>query len=87
MLLKLYAVKDVLVGSFMNPIPMQNDEVAVRSLRIVANDPNSFKENKKDIQLWCLMSYDNETGLVVENNPYCVGNLIDYVEVKVNDSN
>ena len=82
MLIKYYAVKDVLAGNFMNPVAMQNDEVAIRSLRIAANDPNAFKENKNDIQLWYLFSLDSETGDVSENKPYCVGNLIEFVEHK-----
>lgn len=79
MIMKCYAVKDVLAGNFMNPVPMSNDEVAIRSLKIAANDPNAFKENKEDIQLWYLYSLDTETGIVSDNVPRCLGNLIDYV--------
>lgn len=82
MVMKAYAVRDVLVGAYMQPVLMQNDEVALRSLKIAANDPNAFKENRADIQLWYLYSLDTETGLVTDNNPYCLGNLLDYVEVK-----
>lgn len=83
--MKLYAVKDVLVGSFMQPVAMQNDEVAVRSLKIAANDPNAFKENKKDIQLWYLADYNPETGVITNNEPYCIGNLVDFIEVKIDE--
>lgn len=79
---RFYAVKDVLVGAFMEPRAIVNDEVAVRSLKIVANDPNSFKENKNDIQLWYLYSFDVRTGLIIENVPYLIGNLVDFIEVK-----
>lgn len=80
---KYYAVKDVVVGSFMNPIPMANDEAAKRSLKLAANDPQAFKENKDDIQLWYLMTVDSETGLVTDNKPYLIGNLIEFIETKV----
>lgn len=79
---RFYAVKDVLVGAFMQPNPMANDEVAQRSLRIAANNSDNFKDNKEDIQLWYLFSLDVKTGLIVENVPYLIGNLIDFVEVK-----
>lgn len=79
MKVKLYAVKDVLVGEFMNPVPMANDEVARRSLRIAANEPSAFKDNKQDIQLWYLGEFDNETGEFKENKPHLVGKLIDFI--------
>lgn len=84
MKIRYYAVKDVVVGSFMNPVPMANDEVAVRSLRLAANDPQAFKENKNDIQLWFLFECDSETGIVSKNNPYLIGNLVEYIEHKEN---
>lgn len=79
---KFYAVKDVVVGSFMQPVAMANDEAAKRSLRLAANDPQAFKENKEDIQLWYLFELDSETGLVEKNQPYLIGNLIDFIEHK-----
>ena len=82
MLVKYYAVKDVVVGSFMNPIPMANDETALRSLKLAANDPAAFKENKEDIQLWYLFSIESTTGFVEDNKPYLIGNLIEFVNVK-----
>lgn len=82
MLVKYYAVKDVVVGSFMNPVPMVNDETALRSLKLAANDPQAFKENKEDIQLWYLYSCDSSTGLVEDNKPRLIGNLIDFIEIK-----
>ena len=84
MIIRYYAVKDVVVGAFMNPVPMANDETAVRSLKLAANDPQAFKENKSDIQLWYLFSCDNETGIVSDNKPYLIGNLVEYIEHKEN---
>jgi len=83
MLVRNYCVRDVLAGNFMNPVAMSNDEVAIRSLRIAANDPNAFKENKNDIQLWYVFTIDTETGIVSENQPYCLGNLVDFVKKEV----
>lgn len=82
MIVKYYAVKDVVVGSFMNPVPMANDEAALRSLKIAANDPQAFQENKNDIQLWYLFSCDSETGLVTDNKPYLIGNLVEFIEIR-----
>lgn len=84
MKIRYYSVKDVVVGSFMNPVPMANDETAVRSLKLAANDPQAFKENKNDIQLWYLFSCDNQTGEVTDNQPYLIGNLVEYIEHKEN---
>ena len=81
MKIRYYAVKDVVVGSFMNPVAMANDETAVRSLKLAANDPNAFKENKEDIQLWYLFSLDSTTGLVEDNVPCLIGNLINFVKI------
>lgn len=80
-----YAVKDVVVGSFMNPVAMANDEAAVRSLKLVANDPQSFKENKEDIQLWYLFTLDSITGYVKDNQPALIGNLVDFIKVNKED--
>lgn len=84
MKIRYYAVKDVVVGAFMSPVPMANDETAVRSLKLAANDPQAFKENKNDIQLWYLFSCDNETGECSDNKPYLIGNLVEYIEHKEN---
>lgn len=84
MILRFYAVKDVLAGSFMTPNPMVNDNVAKRSLAMAAKDPSAFKENWRDIQLWYLYSLDTDTGVITENIPYLVGNLADYKEVDPN---
>lgn len=81
MVSRFYAVKDVLVGSFMVPTIMPNDNVAKRSLAQAAKEPGQFKDNWKDIQLWYLYSLDTDTGLIIENLPYLIGNLADYVEV------
>ena len=80
MKLRFYAVKDVLVGSFQNPQPLNNDEVAKRSLSIISHEKDKYyKENWKDIELHYLFTLDTDTGLIVENSPYCVGRLVDYV--------
>lgn len=84
MILRFYAVKDVLVGAFQNPQPLNNDEVAKRSLSIIAHEKDKYyKENWQDIELHYLFSLDTESGEVVANNPYCVGRLADYVN-KIN---
>lgn len=82
MLIRYYAVRDVLAGSFMNPVGMANDEVAKRSLSIAANDPQAFKENKNDIQLWYQFTLDTDTGIVSNNEPYCIGNLVDFIKIE-----
>lgn len=87
MVVRYYSVKDILAGSFMNPVAMPNDNVAKRSLAISGKDVNNgqFKDNWRDIQLWYLFSLDTDTGLIIENIPYLIGNLAEYVEVDPNE--
>lgn len=77
-----YSIKDIVVGSYMGPVAMPNDNTAERALKIEANNPESFKGNKEDIELWYLFTMDSDTGKVVDNEPYLIGRLINYVGKK-----
>ena len=63
MKINIYAVKDTVVGAMMNPFYMHNDEQAKRSFKNACNnEANEFAKIKKDLQLFKLGNYDDETG-------------------------
>lgn len=68
MKLKIYAIKDTVVGSYMNPFYLHNNNEAKRAFKNAIKDERS-EANKtyKDLQLYCLGTYNNETGQIESN--------------------
>lgn len=67
MKLKIYSIKDTTIGSFMNPFYLQNDNVAIREFSNVikyAPAENNIKRNAKDMELFCLGEFDEESGII-----------------------
>ncbi|UPW36501.1 nonstructural protein [Peromfec virus RodF8_36] len=65
MKLNIYAIKDTIVGSFMNPFYLQNDEQAKRSFKLATNDEKSdYSKIKKDLQLFKIGTFDDESGII-----------------------
>lgn len=66
MILKLYAIKDTVVGELQNIIECQNDGVIIRDITNAINSTtdNALKTNYKDKQLYRLGEYDTKTGVV-----------------------
>lgn len=80
----IYAFKDTKIG-FMQPFLQQNQSVAVRTLRMAANDEHSqIKNMAEDIQLYQLGTYDDETGEIVPIVKF-IANAIDFKEMKNGD--
>lgn len=78
--LELYAVKDVVVGKYQNPILMHNDNEAIRSLKEAGlKTDGMIYQHAEDIQLWHLGTYYPDTGEII-SNVYIIGNVIDYVK-------
>lgn len=82
MLMKLYSIKDVVVGNFKNPAQFTNDAEAVRAVKYACNSINDISTNCDDLQLWCVGSFDTETG-VIESNLSLVINVVDCVNPEV----
>ena len=80
-MLKIYSIKDVKAG-FMNPIYLQNDEIAIRSIKKAANDiqPNAVNDFPEDKELWCLGTFDEDTGLISAIQPKFLVRVIDFIE-------
>lgn len=70
--LKIYAIKDTKVG-FMQPFCQVNDSVAVREFGNLINSGSSVvSQNYEDMELHCLGSYSQETGIIESNVQYLV---------------
>lgn len=63
MKMNLYSVRDIKAG-FGNPYCMQNDEMAIRDIKLAVNSekPNIIKQFSEDFQLVRLGTFDTETG-------------------------
>lgn len=82
MKLKIYAVKDTVQGAFMNPFYQHNDMEAQRSFALAIKDErSSYKNIAKDIQLFNLGEFDDETGEINPNLEY-ISKGLDYIEEK-----
>lgn len=60
--MKIYAVKDTVIGKFMSPFYNQNDNTAKRSFEIAINSPGEIAKLYKDLQLYRLGEFDEDTG-------------------------
>lgn len=80
-MLKIYSIKDTKAG-FMNPIYLQNDEIAIRSIKKAANDvqPNAVNDFPEDKELWYLGTFDEDTGLISAVQPKFLVRVIDFIE-------
>lgn len=66
MKLKIYAVKDVVVGEMANPFYLNNDDEAKRAFKNAVNgNSGNISLNYKDMQLFKLGEYDTTTGEIV----------------------
>lgn len=74
MKLYIYAVKDTIQGAFMNPFYLQNDNVAMRSFKntIQSETMNQIKMNAKDMQLFKLGEFEEETGKIESDVQFLV---------------
>lgn len=81
MKLKIYAIKDVVVGEFQNIIESANDGVIIREATNAVNSAtdNALKLNYKDKQLWRLGEYDTKTGQINSKAEFMY-NLSDFVQ-------
>lgn len=86
MKLKLYAIKDTVVGDYSDTYPYQNDAVAIRHTQWLVNNTEKVKshcsENQRDKQLWYVAEIDTDTALITNNIPRLVKNLVELIEGK-----
>jgi len=80
MKLKIYSIKDTVVGEYQSPIYMANDGTALRAVTNAVNSAqeNPVKENAVDKQLYCLGEFDTDTG-VIESDVRFIAKLADLI--------
>lgn len=71
MKLKIYSVQDALIG-FMQPFYLQSDEAAKRAFAntINAEEASQIKTNYKDMSLYRLGEFDDQTGDIKVDKEY-----------------
>lgn len=62
-----FAVKDELQGEFMQPIYSENQVLATRHFKYQINNIDQWKYNASDYSLYCLGSFDTQTGEYVSH--------------------
>jgi hypothetical protein len=58
------AVKDTCAGIFMNPMYVENEDVAKRTFASQGANINIWKENAKQFELYALGVINKETGII-----------------------
>lgn len=69
--LKMYAVRDDAIKTFMQPFFTNHEAIAVRSFTDTINNEapdNSFHHHKEDFSLWFLGIYDDQTGTFTQES-------------------
>lgn len=69
MKLNIYSVKDVVSGDFSSLSTLPNDQLARRNFNVLCNE----SKFSKDLQLFKLGSFDNETGVIDSNVEFICG--------------
>lgn len=62
-----YSVKDELTGKFLQPIFMENDEVALRWFKYVVNNTDMWKYNAAMYSLYKIGTFNDVEGLADYN--------------------
>lgn len=74
--MKIYAIKDTIVGAFTAPFYQKNNSVAIRTITNAINNERELQNNAKDLQLYCLGEFNEETGEIQSNVEFII-NIID----------
>lgn len=61
--MQIYSVRDVNVG-FNQPFCEKNDDVAIRGFSYAVNNSDIMGFQPKDFDLYCVGSFDTESGLI-----------------------
>lgn len=79
-MLKIYCIKDTKAG-YMSPFYLQNDDIAIRSFKKAANEPqpNAVNDYPEDKELWYLGEFDERAGLIKGEMPKFLVRAVDCV--------
>jgi len=79
MVKNLYSILDVNVGYGM-PLVQDNDAVAMRNFENACSDKSSiFSTHSADFSLWCVGTFDSDTGELESTPPRKICNAYDFV--------
>lgn len=72
----MYAFKDTKIG-YMNPWTSHNDETAIRTFRsaVMDENENAIKNHLKDIELYKLGTYNDDTGELEKNHKFLINGI------------
>ena len=73
MVLEFYAVKDELSQTFLSPVLMNSEAEAKRQFKSQINNIPIWKDNPSDFSLYCLGSFNQETGELIGSPTKIVG--------------
>lgn len=72
--MKIFAIKDLKIGSFTKPFVDTHEQNAIRGFEQVINDKQSmYAKYPEDFELWKIGSFNDESGKV-EGNIQCLTN-------------
>lgn len=77
-----YSIYDTCAQTF-SPLNMaQNNEVAIRNMRYAINNDPQFMATAKDLELYCVGSFDYSTGILEPMDKTLVIRCSDLIEKK-----
>lgn len=85
--LKLYGIKDEVVGEIIFFLPSQNDGTMVRAVKgaLLVKEPNQINTDIKDKSVYCLGSMDTCTGNITPLSPVYVKRVSEIRQELVNE--
>lgn len=85
MIYKVYSILDVNVGYGM-PVVQDNHAVAMRNFENACCDKSSvFATHSADFSLWCIGTFDSDSGIMESAAPEKICNAYDFVS-RLNDN-
>lgn len=82
MIVKVYAVYDSKVETYLPPFCQMTNAAAIREFSDRANTPNhQWQKHPEDYSLFCIGSFDDQTGVIDPLQPHVtLGKAIEYVK-------
>lgn len=78
-MIKIYAIKDNVAGTMGMPFYEKNRAIAIRSTTASANNSEGIKQIAKDLTLYELGEFNEETGEIFSNVEFVI-NVIDLIK-------
>lgn len=82
MITHVYCMHDAAIG-FLHPVVDQNDAMAMRHFQAACQDSPEMKIKPEDFTLYCIGSFDSETGVITGSPAELICSATDFVRKKV----